>query len=350
MTHTRATWQPRCAPADAGRRTGSSPPASRPPASASSASSACAASRTAPRLSRLDARQRRRRRRARRLVHRADRGAARRLRRPAAGRGRAARRLPGQARRGRQAARRPRARSRARGDQCRADAGRAQASAQAGRQAGPKPVAKPAPKPAAQAAVQHQEQLTDGRGRAAFRAMGTDCHVLVHAPVGRRDELADLARRARRAARAVLEPLPPDSELSRLNARAGQGPQPVSADLLLLVTSHAGGLAGLGRPVRPDGAHVHARPRLRRRLRDRCRPSGGRARRRPPGRGARHERRRDRRAGLDHLPARGRRPRPGRHRQGPRRRRRRRRALAVPVRSGVLVNLGGDISVAGEHR
>ena len=67
----------------------------------------------------------------------------------------------------------------------------------------------------------------------AFRAMGTDCRVLVFG-----DASASLAALAEQRV-ALLEQcwtrFRPDSELNRLNRRAGTGPVPVSADLALLV-------------------------------------------------------------------------------------------------------------------
>ena len=70
-----------------------------------------------------------------------------------------------------------------------------------------------------------------------FRAMGTDCHVLIEAG----DPVVEM--RFLTAARQRIELLEqcwsrfrPDSELSTMNARAGRGPQPVSEDYLLLVS------------------------------------------------------------------------------------------------------------------
>lgn len=69
--------------------------------------------------------------------------------------------------------------------------------------------------------------------QARFRAMGTDCHVLVAAPAREKALLALATTRV-----ALLEQswsrFRPDSELCRLNARAGSTPVAVSADLLLL--------------------------------------------------------------------------------------------------------------------
>jgi len=68
-----------------------------------------------------------------------------------------------------------------------------------------------------------------------FRAMGTDCHVLVTASDGLDDALAALARERIEILEQCWSRFRPDSELSVLNATAGRGPRPVSADLLLLV-------------------------------------------------------------------------------------------------------------------
>lgn len=70
-----------------------------------------------------------------------------------------------------------------------------------------------------------------------FRAMGTDCHVLVDAgdDVLEADLLA-LAQRRVDLLEQCWSRFRPDSELSMMNALAGRGPQPVSADYLLLVT------------------------------------------------------------------------------------------------------------------
>jgi thiamine biosynthesis lipoprotein len=64
--------------------------------------------------------------------------------------------------------------------------------------------------------------------------MGTDCHALVYAPVGPAEELADLALLRVELLEQSWSRFRPASELNRLNAAAGRGPQPVSADLLLL--------------------------------------------------------------------------------------------------------------------
>jgi FAD:protein FMN transferase len=70
-----------------------------------------------------------------------------------------------------------------------------------------------------------------------FRAMGTDCHVLVYAPAAAAAELADLAVERVELLEQSWSRFRPASELSRLNASAGQGPRPVSADLLRLARS-----------------------------------------------------------------------------------------------------------------
>ena len=68
-----------------------------------------------------------------------------------------------------------------------------------------------------------------------FRAMGTDCHVLVVAPDPIGGELLALARERVEILEQCWSRFRPTSELSHLNATAGRGPQPVSGDLLLLV-------------------------------------------------------------------------------------------------------------------
>jgi thiamine biosynthesis lipoprotein len=71
-------------------------------------------------------------------------------------------------------------------------------------------------------------------GERRFRAMGTDCHVLVYAPRLVAEELADLAVVRVELLEQSWSRFRPTSELNRLNASAGHGPQPVSADLLRL--------------------------------------------------------------------------------------------------------------------
>jgi FAD:protein FMN transferase len=76
-------------------------------------------------------------------------------------------------------------------------------------------------------------------GDLRFRAMGTDCHVLVVVPGGLDDptlvdDLGSLARDRVELLEQAWSRFRPDSELTRLNAAAGSGPQHVSADLLLL--------------------------------------------------------------------------------------------------------------------
>jgi FAD:protein FMN transferase len=68
-----------------------------------------------------------------------------------------------------------------------------------------------------------------------FRAMGTDCHVLVNADGPLAAELVDLARERVELLEQSWSRFRPEGELSRLNLRAGSGPVEVSADLLLLV-------------------------------------------------------------------------------------------------------------------
>lgn len=68
-----------------------------------------------------------------------------------------------------------------------------------------------------------------------FRAMGTDCHVLVVAPGDVAVTLAELARDRVELLEQSWSRFRPTSELSQLNAKAGSGPVTVSADLLVLV-------------------------------------------------------------------------------------------------------------------
>ena len=67
-----------------------------------------------------------------------------------------------------------------------------------------------------------------------FRAMGTDCHVLVSAPDAE-CALVDLAQTRVELLEQAWSRFRPTSELTRLNLRAGTGPVEVSADLLALV-------------------------------------------------------------------------------------------------------------------
>jgi thiamine biosynthesis lipoprotein len=68
-----------------------------------------------------------------------------------------------------------------------------------------------------------------------FRAMGTDCHVYVVADDAAVDDVIGLARDRVELLEDCWSRFRPGSELNRLNASAGQGPQQVSADLYLLV-------------------------------------------------------------------------------------------------------------------
>lgn len=70
-----------------------------------------------------------------------------------------------------------------------------------------------------------------------FWAMGTDCHVLVYAPESAAAALADLAVERVELLEQSWSRFRPASELNRLNASAGQGAQPVSADLMRLAQS-----------------------------------------------------------------------------------------------------------------
>jgi thiamine biosynthesis lipoprotein len=69
----------------------------------------------------------------------------------------------------------------------------------------------------------------------AFRAMGTDCEIQVHAAGESASQLCDLGRERVELLEQSWSRFRPTSGLSLLNARAGRGPQPVSEDLLLLV-------------------------------------------------------------------------------------------------------------------
>ena len=68
-----------------------------------------------------------------------------------------------------------------------------------------------------------------------FAAMGTQCHVVVDAPEPIASTLLDLARTRVELLEQCWSRFRPDSELSALNASAGQGPFAASGDLLLLV-------------------------------------------------------------------------------------------------------------------
>jgi thiamine biosynthesis lipoprotein len=69
----------------------------------------------------------------------------------------------------------------------------------------------------------------------SFRAMGTDCQILVDAPAPHADRLAELGRTRVDLLERCWSRFQVDSELNQLNASAGRGPQQVSADLLELV-------------------------------------------------------------------------------------------------------------------
>lgn len=64
--------------------------------------------------------------------------------------------------------------------------------------------------------------------------MGTDCHVLVHAPTAAAQGLTDLAIERVELLEQSWSRFRDASELTRLNASAGRGPRPVSTDLLRL--------------------------------------------------------------------------------------------------------------------
>lgn len=73
-----------------------------------------------------------------------------------------------------------------------------------------------------------------GQAHMTFRAMGAACSVLVFAPRGA-DEFARLAASRVELLEQSWSRFRESSELSRLNARAGSGPVAVSSDLLSLV-------------------------------------------------------------------------------------------------------------------
>ena len=77
--------------------------------------------------------------------------------------------------------------------------------------------------------------------RRNFRAMGTDCSVLVYGRDASAAALADLARTRVEILESLWSRFRPESELSRLNIRSGLGPVPVSAETEgLLRAMHAG--------------------------------------------------------------------------------------------------------------
>ena len=74
---------------------------------------------------------------------------------------------------------------------------------------------------------------TSTHAEVAFRAMGTSCRVLVYGDAAA--ELAELGRRRVELLEERWSRFRPDSELNRLCARAGDGPVEVSSDLATLV-------------------------------------------------------------------------------------------------------------------
>jgi thiamine biosynthesis lipoprotein len=76
---------------------------------------------------------------------------------------------------------------------------------------------------------------TPGVAEVHERAMGSTVHVIVHAGAQQAQPLARLALRRIAMLEQCWSRFRPDSELSNLNARAGTGPVPVSADLATLV-------------------------------------------------------------------------------------------------------------------
>ena len=75
------------------------------------------------------------------------------------------------------------------------------------------------------------------RAQRRFRAMGTDCEVVVFAAEPIAEMLVDAAVTRIALLEDCWSRFRPASELNRLNARAGQGPVPVSDDLLDLVAT-----------------------------------------------------------------------------------------------------------------
>lgn len=69
-----------------------------------------------------------------------------------------------------------------------------------------------------------------------FRAMGTDCRVLIYGSDERVEQLADLAATRVELLESLWSRFDPTSELSRMNDRAGLGSVSVSRDTALLIT------------------------------------------------------------------------------------------------------------------
>lgn len=77
--------------------------------------------------------------------------------------------------------------------------------------------------------------------RRCFRAMGTDCTVLVYGDDSRVEPLADLARRRVDLLESLWSRFRGDSELSRLNARSGEDHVDVSAETEALIRAMRSG-------------------------------------------------------------------------------------------------------------
>ena len=77
--------------------------------------------------------------------------------------------------------------------------------------------------------------------RRDFRAMGTDCSVLVYGDDSRVEPLADLARRRVDLLESLWSRFRDDSELSRLNARSGHDDAYVSAETEALIRAMRSG-------------------------------------------------------------------------------------------------------------
>src|SRR5881392_734447 len=98
---------------------------------------------------------------------------------------------------------------------------------------------------------------------ARFRAMGSDVHVVV---IGGDAPLLEMAEWLVDDLEARWSRFRPDSEVSRLNDRAGR-PVPVSPETMRLVRRAVEGARVTGGAVQPDGARGRApgglRPQLR---------------------------------------------------------------------------------------
>lgn len=80
----------------------------------------------------------------------------------------------------------------------------------------------------------------------AFRAMGTDCMILMYGSDPRVEVLVDLAQRRVELLESLWSRFRPDSELNRLNGSAGSGPVSVSAETEGLVRAMQAGWQATG--------------------------------------------------------------------------------------------------------